>query len=174
VTGVQTCALPISLPVLHPLLFMTGTESHPALADALAEAGCAKGLKLVPTLNRYVGDMSDHGVFREHGVPYLFLSCGRWAHYHKKTDTPERLNYRKMERIARQLQQLCRTLDTTPLPRPKAAVEHICDTLDLEIAHMRSSFGPVLPLLLRRAGLDTLKTREDMDRLVASILETGV
>jgi hypothetical protein len=31
--------------------------------------------------------MSDHGIFRENGVPYLFLSCGRWPHYHRDTDT---------------------------------------------------------------------------------------
>jgi hypothetical protein len=93
----------IPLPVLHPLLFITGTESHPALQDVLDDAGVADGLKLVPTLNSYVGDMSDHGVFREHGVPYFFLSCGHWAHYHQRTDTPDRLNYRKMERITRQV-----------------------------------------------------------------------
>jgi len=47
------------------------------MAPVLEAAGVAKGLKLVPTLNRHIGDMSDHGVFRENGVPYFFLSCGR-------------------------------------------------------------------------------------------------
>ncbi|MEI6605170.1 MAG: hypothetical protein WCP35_07660, partial [Verrucomicrobiota bacterium] len=45
----------------------------------LEPAGVAKGLKLVPALNSYVGDMSDHGVFRENNVPYFFLSCGRFC-----------------------------------------------------------------------------------------------
>ena len=47
------------------------------MGEVLEAAGVSKGLKLVPTLNRYVGDMSDHGIFRQHGVPYFFLSCGR-------------------------------------------------------------------------------------------------
>ena len=47
------------------------------MGEVLEAAGVSKGLKLVPTLNRYVGDMSDHGIFRENGVPYFFLSCGR-------------------------------------------------------------------------------------------------
>ena len=37
------------------------------------------------------------------GVPYLFLSCGRWRHYHAETDTPEKLNYAKMERMMQYL-----------------------------------------------------------------------
>ena len=51
-------------------------------------------MKLIATLNEYVGDVSDHGIFRRNGVPYLFLSCGHWEHYHQPTDTPDRLNYR--------------------------------------------------------------------------------
>ena len=80
----------IPLPLLHPLVFITGTESHPEMREALEIAGTARGLKIVPTLNSYIGDMSDHGVFRRNGVPYFFLSCGHWAHYHQPTDTPDR------------------------------------------------------------------------------------
>ena len=76
-TKLPGLARDIPLPLLHPLLFVTGTESHRGMGGALEAAGVSKGLKLVPTLNRYVGDMSDHGVFRENGVPYFFLSCGR-------------------------------------------------------------------------------------------------
>ena len=54
--------------------------------------------------------MSDQGVFRSNGVPYLFLSCGRWPHYHARTDTPNRLNYRKMHRIAAYLTTIVDTL----------------------------------------------------------------
>ena len=44
--------------------------------------------------------MGDHGVFRRNDVPYLFFSCGRWEHYHQPSDTPDRLNYEKMEHVA--------------------------------------------------------------------------
>ena len=39
---------------------------------------------------------------------FLFLSCGRWPHYHQETDTPDRLNFRKMYRV----QQLAQDLAT--------------------------------------------------------------
>lgn len=163
----------IPLPVLAPLLFITGTESHPGLQGVLEDAGAADGLKLVPTLNSYIGDMSDHGVFRENGVPYFFLSCGRWAHYHQPTDTPDRLNYRKMERISQQVCSLLSSLDPHPLKRA-GGKERVCDTLDLEILSMRRAFGPLWLLFLKRAGLENVESRSDMDRLVASILAVGV
>lgn len=163
----------IPLPVLAPLLFITGTESHPELQEVIQEAGEADGLKIVPTLNRYVGDMSDHGVFRENGVPYFFLSCGHWAHYHQRTDTPDRLNYQKMERITRQVCALLASLDAQPLKR-SGGKERICDTLDLEIASMRRSFGPLWSLLLKRAGLTDIGSRKDMDKMVSSILALGL
>ena len=163
----------IPLPVLHPLLFVTGTESHPGLRDVIEDAGVADGLKLVTTLNSYVGDMSDHGVFRENGVPYFFLSCGHWAHYHQPTDTPDRLNYRKMERITRQVCSLLSSLDSQALKR-KGDRARVCDTLDLEIETMCRSFGPLWPLFLRRAGLTNIESRGDMDQLVGSILALGL
>jgi hypothetical protein len=163
----------IPLPVLHPLLFITGTESHPDLQDVITEAGVAAGLTLVSTLNRYVGDMSDHGIFRENGVPYFFLSCGRWTHYHQPTDTPDRLNYRKMEAINRQVCELLRALDGRPLRR-SGCRERVCDTLGLEIRSMRRSFGPLWPLLLKRTGLADIGNRADMDPLVDSILALGL
>ena len=169
--GLADCDIP--LPVLAPLLFVTGTESHPGLRDVLEEAGVADGLKLVPTLNRYVGDMSDHGVFRENGVPYFFLSCGHWAHYHQRSDTPDRLNYRKMERITKQVRGLLSSLDPQPLRR-KGGKERVCDTLAMEIQSMRRSFGPLWPLLLKRAGLTDVESREEMDRLVGSIMSLGL
>ena len=72
----------IAIPHLRHLLFMTGAESHPRLPGLVDGAEMPKKLKLklMATLNEYVGDMSDHGVFRRNGVPYLFFSCGRWAH----------------------------------------------------------------------------------------------
>jgi hypothetical protein len=163
----------IPLPVLHPLLFVTGTESHPGLRDVIEDAGVSDGLKLVATLNSYVGDMSDHGVFRENGVPYFFLSCGHWAHYHQPTDTPDRLNYRKMERITRQVCGLLSSLDSQTLKRTGNRAR-VCDTLDLEIETMRRAFGPLWSLLLRRAGLTKVESREDMDQLVDSILALGL
>jgi hypothetical protein len=163
----------IPIPILHPLVFITGTESHPDMQEVIEEVGVTDGLKIVNTLNRYVGDMSDHGVFRENGVPYFFLSCGRWAHYHQRTDTPDRLNYQKMERINRQVCRLLEELDIQSLAR-KGEKERICDTLEMEVESMRSAFGPLWSLLLKRAGVSDIENRKDMDRLVNSILALGL
>jgi hypothetical protein len=84
---------------LRSLLFVTGTESHPELAQVITALGQPQDLRVIPTLNSQVGDMSDHGIFRRHVVPYYFLSCGTWEHYHMPTDTPDRLHYAKMAAI---------------------------------------------------------------------------
>ena len=43
-------------------------------------------------------------------MPYLFLTCGRWQHYHQPTDTPDRLDYAKMGRIRDYLVRLTEAL----------------------------------------------------------------
>ena len=94
-------------------------------------------------------------------------------HNHQPTDTPDRLNYQKMERITQQVCGLLSSLDTQALKRT-GGKERVCDTLELEIQSMRRSFGPLWSLLLKRAGLKDVKSRKDMDRFVASILALGL
>lgn len=163
----------ISLPLLHPLVFVTGAESHPRLAKVLDCVGPMDGLKIVATLNRYIGDMSDHGVFRENGVPYLFLSCGRWEHYHSPTDTPDRLNYRKMVSITRQVAALLAEIDHQELPC-EGNQETTSETLDLEISSLRTSLSIFWPILLRTIGLHDVRSRSDMDKVVGALLSLGV
>ena len=165
--------LDVSLPVLHPLLFVTGAETHPELRGVAEEAGAAKGLRIAHTLNRYIGDVSDHGIFRKNGVPYFFLSCGQWAHYHMPTDTPDRLNYHKMERIGEQVCRMLAALDRRELARGEAR-ESFTDTLSLETRTMEKAFGPFWHFLIKRAGLIGIRGRKDMDRLVKSIINIGM
>ena len=68
------------MPFISNVVSVIGAESHPALTSVIQKRTRPPGLKIIPTLNRYVGDMSDHCAFREGGVPYLFLSCGYWQH----------------------------------------------------------------------------------------------
>ncbi|MEX2535050.1 MAG: M28 family peptidase [Trueperaceae bacterium] len=93
----------VPLPGLKDLLFITGMESSPCLEPPVGDAAETAEVRLVTALNKYVGDVSDHHAFRLGGTPYLFFSCGRWEHYHMPTDTPEVLNYRKMESIVKLL-----------------------------------------------------------------------
>jgi hypothetical protein len=159
-------------PVLAPMLFITGTESHPGLRRVFSEAGTVDDLRLVPTLNSYVGDMSDHGIFREKGVPYFFLSCGRWEHYHRETDTPDRLNFEKMARITWQVLAFAAALDAAELPQ--TGNEQFRETLDLEISRLRLAFGPAWDPILKLCGLDAVTSRKEMDRLVAALVSLGV
>jgi Zn-dependent M28 family amino/carboxypeptidase len=47
------------------------------------------------------GGGSDHVSFSRRGVPALFIHTGLHQNYHTVNDTPEKLNYKGMERIAR-------------------------------------------------------------------------
>ena len=161
----------IPVPRLRKLLFMTGAESHPALGAAVKSTSTPSGLHLMLTPNRNVGDVSDHGVFRRNGVPYLFLSCGRWQHYHSPTDTPERLNYAKMARIAQYLEGLVRSLNGAELPKH---AQGETDTAELEIRCLKKVCGPLLPLVLRLLGVDRLEGREDLDELAGRLLQMGL
>jgi hypothetical protein len=92
-------------------LIATGAEYRQFLLEAVQQASTA-ALPLLPVRNDRVGDLSDHHAFRVRGIPFLFLSCGWWEHYHKATDTFEKLSLGKMERIVETLLSLVRHLDS--------------------------------------------------------------
>lgn len=140
----------VPIPGLEDLVFVTGMESDPGLVlDDLD----VPGVRVHPTLNRHVGDLSDHHVFRVDRRPYLFLSCGRWQHYHRASDTPDKLDYAKMAGIARLCEALLRRTSILELRGPFDGG----DTLALELRAIRRHFGPAVagPLEPRgRAGVD--------------------
>lgn len=151
------CGHDIGVPGLEDLLFVTGLESDPALPQALKTCDPKTGIRTIATLNRYVGDMSDHHVFRINRRPYLFLSCGRWPHYHRPTDTPDRLNYEKMGHIADYVQALVCDVAGRDLDGPFEGG----DTLDTEIHFLTKVLGPFL-----EAQALTPHTRQDIERIV--------
>jgi len=161
----------IPIPRLRNLLFMTGAESHPALGSIVESTLIPSGLLPMLTPNRNVGDMSDHGVFRRNGVPYLFLSCGRWQHYHAPTDTPDRLNYAKVARIAKYVEGLVRILSESELPESSADET---DTAEVEIRYLKKVFGPFFSVGLRMIGMDRLEGRDDLDELAGKLLQMGL
>jgi hypothetical protein len=157
-------ALATTLPHFSKLLFLTGAESHPALETIVQQCRRDPDLPVMAALNRLVGDLSDHHIFRVNGVPYLFLSCGRWTHYHQPTDTSDRLNYVKMARIRDYLLCLTTALAATELP-PSGEV----DTTRLEIGLAKETFGSALPLVLSAIGLKQLQSRQDFDNLALAL-----
>lgn len=145
----------VPLAGLGNLLFITGMESDPAFASILRTVSF-DGLTVVPALNHYIGDMSDHHIFRVHRRPYLFLSCGRWQHYHSETDTPEKLNYEKMTAIAALVLELAGHMAESALTGPFEGY----DTTPAELEFMRSALGPMLTAL----GIE-LNGRADIDEV---------
>lgn len=161
----------VGIPGLKNLLAITGSESHPELADILDGCGHPPELKLLPLLNEYVGDMSDHEVFRRNKVPYFFLTCGRWAHYHQPTDTPDRLNYAKMARISHLVSNLLERVDEAEL----APFTNQPDTSGFEARYLESTLGPVFGTYLRsKLGISKIQTRDDVTKIVKFIMRTGI
>jgi hypothetical protein len=164
----RNCALPF----IRSALFITGTESHPALTPVIRRHHRPEGLKVIPTLNRYVGDMSDHGAFRKGGVPYLFLSCGHWQYYHTLEDTPDRLNYRKMAAITGLVISLMKDLDRLELQQTGG--EQFCDTLELERDCFHSALGFLYRPMLRIFGVNEITNRKDMGTIVNGLTSLGL
>jgi hypothetical protein len=87
--------------VMDEYLFVVGSECSPGMRRLAEGVKPAQGLKLARVGADIVGTRSDYGPFRDRQVPFLFLTTGPHADYHRPTDLPERLNYVKLERVAR-------------------------------------------------------------------------
>jgi len=151
------CGHDIAVTGLEDLLFVTGMESDPELAEVVKACEPTSGLRTIPTLNRYIGDLSDHHVFRVNRRPYLFLSCGRWPHYHQPSDTPEKLNYAKMAAIVAYVDSLAAEASQHEFVGPFEGY----DTIDTELYFLRQTVGPFLEAL----GFEP-RSREDLDVMV--------
>jgi hypothetical protein len=160
-----------SLPMIKDVMFMTGAESAPEMQHIVSCTKNVSGLRVINTLNSYVGDMSDHGIFRTNGKPFLFFSCGRWQHYHQSSDTPDKLNYKKMENILRYLLKLSVEISKVKFI---AGTPRITDTAKLEADSLKKAFSPLTPIILKSIGLDKLETRDDLDYIASLLMSTGL
>jgi len=142
-------------PAVRNMLVVQGAESHPGLAAIVGSHRPLRGVSLLAALNAYMEDMSDHYAFRRAGVPFLFFSCGQWAHYHRPTDTPDRLNYGKMARITETVAVFAEAASKADLSGPVPATDF---TEEMEAETIRDALGPWLKL----AGFRSMKTREDI------------
>ena len=88
-------------------VFVLGAERSlgtATLVDAIEQPGLVArriDAEVIPPL-------SDYLAFWQAGIPFAFLTCGRWAHYHTPEDTPDKLDYSKMAAIASWLEQFVR------------------------------------------------------------------
>lgn len=99
------CGHDVPIPGRKDAYFVLGAESSPDLIAVIRYLGsCPPPVYMFADAR--IGDMSDHHAFRARGCPYLFFSCGQWEHYHRPTDTFDRLNLAKMQRLASYLPKL--------------------------------------------------------------------
>lgn len=156
------------IPHVREMLFVMGAESDHSLPAVVEQSAMrANGLRILPTLNSYIGDMSDHHAFRVAGQPFLFLSCGQGKYYHHPRDDMGWINLDKVAQVAEFSIDLLQILDRVDphAPRP-------CDPVDFELRMMEKAIGPGLPWLRELLGLQSLATRADLGRFVRAVATT--
>jgi Zn-dependent M28 family amino/carboxypeptidase len=89
-----------------------GTSAH---VDALARA--VPGVVVRRADAEIIPPLSDYQPFWREKIPFLFLSCAHGRHYHTPQDTPDRLDWAKMEATARWLERFVRETCARPEPR---------------------------------------------------------
>jgi hypothetical protein len=108
-----------------------GTSYSPDMKQAVTTANSGIDLLLRHRYDNNRSNLlrrSDHWVFLNHGVPALWFHTGLHPDYHTAFDRPEKIDYGKMERVARLVHQLSwnlagqaarpRMLLPRPIPEP--------------------------------------------------------
>ncbi len=90
-------------------LFCLGAERGSGLAAEVDRmASSEPGLQVRRADAEAVPPLSDYAPFWRRRIPFLFLTGGRWRHYHTPEDTPDRLDLGKMRATARWLEGFVR------------------------------------------------------------------
>lgn len=156
-----------AMPHIRQLVAVMGSESDATFPGIVEKAARkAKGLRVLSTLHRYVGPMSDHAAFADAGQPFLFLSCGRGRHYHEPEDTLEWINFDKLARITTFIADLVERIDATPAAADRSAV----DPFETEVRMLKKALGPIGVAGLRAHGMKMPESREDLDDFVGGLV----
>ncbi|HLL02666.1 MAG TPA: M28 family peptidase [Myxococcaceae bacterium] len=91
------------------------SEGTAALVDRIARAEQGAIIRRLDA--ETIPPLSDYWGFWRRNVPFLFLTNGRWRHYHTPQDTPEKLDYPKIDATARWLERLTREACARPEPK---------------------------------------------------------
>jgi Zn-dependent M28 family amino/carboxypeptidase len=105
----------------HNAVNLLGHSRSAALTRTIDRANAAFGLTLKKVLDNNASNLlrrSDQWPFLQRGVPAVFFHTGLHPDYHTTGDRPERINYPKMERIARLVHQASWDLANQP-DRPR-------------------------------------------------------
>ncbi len=86
-----------------------GTTRSPDLKAAVEKANTGIGLQLRFRYDNNISNLmrrSDHWPFLQRGIPGLWFHTGLHPDYHTPNDRPEKINYLKMEKVARLVHQM--------------------------------------------------------------------
>ncbi|WP_158502202.1 M28 family metallopeptidase [Vitiosangium sp. GDMCC 1.1324] len=121
------------------------SEGTGVLVDRLARS--EPGLIIRRFDAETIPPLSDYWGFWRREVPFLFLTNGRWRHYHTPEDTPDKLDYPKIQATARWLERLVREACARPEPSVRflSGVRDDASTLRSVIA-LTQSLEPLSPL----------------------------
>jgi hypothetical protein len=153
---------------IREMIFVLGSESHSSLPAIVEGAGSSiDGLRIIPTLNRYVGDTSDHYIFRKAGQPFLFISRGRGMYSHTLRDTPEWINFTAAAEVLEFLLSILESLDSSIMETGRDRI----DPFRFEIRMIRKAIGWPLPLLMGYLGFYKLSisSRKELDSLAGKL-----
>jgi hypothetical protein len=106
-----------------------------------------------------VPPLSDYEPFWSRAVPFIFLTCGRWRHYHTHEDTPEKLDYAKMAALARWLERWARETCARPEPR-------------IQFSNTRDDASTVRTLIALTTSLESFAPEAAVGRQIAEVLLT--
>jgi len=129
------------------------SDGTSARVDALASA--VPGVTVRRADAEVIPPLSDHLGFWEAGVPFMLLTGGRSGAYHTPWDTPDRLDWNRLDAVSRWLETFVRD----QCARPEARVRFASDGRDdlSTIDTMRALLDPLAEVVpLARAGLDQL------------------
>jgi hypothetical protein len=148
------------------IVFLLGAESDGVLPEVVEKVAAGrKGLRVFPTLNRYIGNMSDHHAFEQAGQPFLFLSCGHGKYYHHPKDNLDWINFGKLARITEFVRDLLGQLDLTPAGKAPYA----SDPFAFESRMIRKAVGKPVELIAKGFGFEIPQTREAISRFVGKV-----
>jgi len=105
---------------------MMGFSRAPDVATAVDHANAGIGLEIRKRYDNNVSNLirrSDQWPFLQRGVPALGFMTGLHPDYHTQYDRPEKINYPKMEKVARLIHQASWDLANADA-RPRAPVTH--------------------------------------------------
>jgi len=156
------------LPSTDKIVFMTGAESDGIFPEVIKQISPDhKGVKIFPTLNSYLGNMSDHHAFEKNGHLFLFFSCAQGKYDHHELDTIDWINFSKLAHITNFIAAILKQLDQTPAGNQANAK----DTAEFEIDMIQKALGSKLKLGLKALKIPMPSSRKDIDELIGNLIQ---